>query len=68
MADSVFKKVEVVGTSTVSLSDAIQKAVAKVAETEAKPSWFEVVEQRGAVADGKVLQFQVTLRVGCKIE
>ncbi|GAB6166197.1 dodecin family protein [Thermostilla marina] len=68
MADSVFKKVEVVGTSTVSLSDAIQKAVAKVAETEAKPSWFEVVEQRGAIADGKVLQFQVTLRVGCKIE
>lgn len=67
MADSVFKKIEIVGTSANSFEEATVNAVAKAAEMTAGASWFEVVEQRGAIADGKVKQYQVTVRVGCKI-
>ncbi|NMC22044.1 MAG: dodecin flavoprotein [Thermogutta sp.] len=68
MAETVFKKIQIVGTSPVSFTDAAAKAVAKVAETEKNASWFEVVELRGAIADGKVSQYQVTVNVGCKLE
>lgn len=68
MSDAVFKKIQVVGTSPVSFADAAAKAVAKVAETEKKASWFEVVELRGAIADGKVSQYQVTVNIGCKLD
>ncbi|GAB4137866.1 dodecin family protein [Thermopirellula anaerolimosa] len=68
MAEPVFKKLQVVGTSTVSFADAAAQAVAKVAQTEKKASWFEVVELRGAIADGKVSQYQVTVNIGCKLD
>lgn len=63
-----FKKVEIVGTSEVSFSEAVKNAVAEASKTIRKMSWFEVVEQRGAIKDGTVVEFQVTLRVGFKIE
>jgi dodecin len=68
MADAVFKKIELVGTSTNSLSDAVANAVAKAAQTERNLSWFEVVEQRGRIVDGKVHEYQVTLRLGARLE
>jgi len=68
MADATYQKVQLVGTSTNSLSDAIAVAVAKAAETIKNPTWFEVVEQRGAISDGKVQQFQVTICVGGRID
>jgi flavin-binding protein dodecin len=68
MSDSVFKKVEIVGTSGSSLEDAVANAVAKAAESMTGLSWFEVVEQRGAISDGKVQQYQVTIRIGCKVD
>jgi len=67
MADSVFKKIQLVGTSAKSFSDAAANAVAKAAELEGPLSWFEVVEQRGSIADGKIHQFQVTVNVGVRI-
>jgi flavin-binding protein dodecin len=67
MADSVFKKIQLVGTSTKSFSDAAANAIAKAAQLEGSPSWFEVVEQRGSIADGKIHQFQVTVNVGVKL-
>ena len=67
MADSVFKKIQLVGTSTKSFSDAAANAIAKAAQLEGQASWFEVVEQRGSIADGKVHQFQVTVNVGVKL-
>ncbi len=67
MADVTFQKIQLVGTSTKSLSDAISVAVAKAAEIIKHPSWFEVIEQRGAISDGKVQQFQVTILVGGKM-
>ena len=68
MADSVYKKIEVVGTSSKSLSDAVSVAIAKAAETVKNMSWFEVVEQRGAIRDGKVSEYQVTVKIGFRVE
>lgn len=66
MADPAFKKIELVGTSPNSFAEAAANAVAKAAETENGMRWFEVVELRGAIADGKVSQYQTTIRIGCK--
>jgi hypothetical protein len=63
-----YKKIEIVGTSTASFAEAAKSAVAEASKTIRNMSWFEVVEQRGAVKDGKVLEFQVTLRIGFKLE
>jgi hypothetical protein len=68
MADHVYQKIQLVGTSSTSLSDAISVAVAKAITVLKNPSWFEVVEQRGAIADGKVREFQVTVLVGGRVE
>lgn len=68
MADSVYKKITLVGTSEKSFSDAAAVAVAKAAETDQNLSWFEVVEQRGSIVDGKIQQFQVTLAIGARID
>ena len=67
MADAVFKKVELVGTSSESISAAIVNAVAK-AGPEGDMKWFEVVETRGRITDGKVDQYQVAIRVGILVK
>jgi flavin-binding protein dodecin len=64
----IYKKIEIVGTSAESLEDAIRSAVQVASKSVRKMSWFEVVEQRGAIKDGKVAEFQVTLRVGFKLD
>ncbi len=64
---SVYKLIELVGTSTESYEKAIENAVAKAAETLKEISWFEVVQHRGSVKDGKVEEFQVILKVGFKL-
>lgn len=63
-----FKVVEIVGTSPTSFAEATRAAVADAAKTIRHMAWFEVVEERGKIADGKVAEFQVTLKVGFKIE
>jgi flavin-binding protein dodecin len=68
MTNHVYQKVQIVGTSSVSLSDAVTEAVAKAATIVKNACWFEIIEQRGAIADGKVQQFQVTISVGGKID
>jgi flavin-binding protein dodecin len=65
---SVYKKIEVVGTSKESMAAAVKAAVSEAGKTVRNMSWFEVVEQRGAIRDGQVLEFQVTVRIGFKIE
>jgi flavin-binding protein dodecin len=65
---SVYKKIEVVGTSPTSFAEATRAAVEEAAKTMRHMSWFEVVEQRGAIRDGKVSEFQVTLRIGFRLE
>ncbi len=65
---AVYKKVEIVGTSPVSFAEAVKGAVEEAGKTIRHMDWFEVVEQRGRVKDGKVAEFQVTIRVGFKLE
>jgi len=65
---SVFKKIEIVGTSKTSFADAVKVAVAEAGKSVRHTSWFEVVEQRGSIKDGKVHEFQVTVRIGFKVE
>jgi len=66
--DPVYKKSEIVGTSAKSFSDATNNAIAKAARTVRNMGWFEVAEMRGAIKDGKVSQFQVTLKIGFKLD
>ncbi len=68
MPKTVFKKVELVGTSPISLSDAISTAIERASATVRNMSWFEVVDQRGRIADGKVQEFQVTLSIGFRVD
>ena len=68
MPDPVYKIVEVVGTSEVSISKAIDNAVNKASGTLRNLGWFEVVQMRGDIKDGKVNRYQVTLKVGFTLE
>ncbi len=68
MANHVYKLVEVVGTSTAGTDEAIRNAVETAARTVRHIDWFEVVETRGHVVGGKVEHFQVTLKVGFRLE
>ena len=63
-----YKIMEIVGTSPTSYAEATRAAIADAAKTIRHMDWFEVVQQRGSIADGKVTEFQVTLKVGFKIE
>lgn len=65
---AVYKKIEIVGTSKDSFAEAVRTAVAEAGKSVRHMNWFEVVEQRGAIKDGKVLEFQVTVRIGFKVE
>ncbi|HBH06561.1 MAG TPA: dodecin flavoprotein [Flavobacteriales bacterium] len=61
----MYKMIQVVGTSPKSMSQAIENAIENLGETA---YWFEVVEQRGAIAENKVKEFQVKINVGVKMD
>jgi dodecin len=63
-----YKKIEIVGTSSEGFTEAVQSAVAEASKTIRHVDWFEVIEQRGNVKEGKVAEYQVVLKVGFKIE
>lgn len=63
MSDATYKSIELVGTSTESYEDATDSAIERASETMRELRWFEVVEQRGHVEDGRVSEYQVRLRV-----
>ncbi len=68
MSDHVYKIVELVGSSSTSSDDAIRNALEKASATLRHLDWFQVIETRGHVVDGKVAHFQVTLKVGFRLE
>lgn len=68
MVESVFKVVELVGTSDESISKAIKLAVAKAGSTIRQLGWFEVTQIRGHINGGDVDLYQVTLKAGFKLE
>ncbi len=67
MPDRTYKIVELVGTSEESSDQAVRNALTRAGETLKGLDWFEVVETRGTIQNGKVGVFQVTLRVGFRI-
>ena len=68
MPEHVYRIIEVAGSSEMSIDDAIRNAVARAARTLRQVGWFEVIQTRGDVADGKVAHFQVILKVGFTLE
>lgn len=68
MSEHTYKIIELVGSSTVSSDDAIKNAISKAALTLHHLNWFEVIETRGHIVDGKVAHFQVTIKVGFRID
>jgi dodecin len=68
MSNHVYKLLELTGSSTVGIEDAVQTAIAKAHETVRNIHWFEVTETRGNVKDGKVAHWQVSLKVGFTLE
>ena len=64
----VYKTVELVGSSTKSVEDAIRRAVARASETVRNLRWFEVTETRGHIEGGEVAHWQVTLKIGFTLD
>ena len=65
---STYKKIELIGTSDQSFAQATSNAVAKASESLHGLNWFEVTEIRGKIADGKVVEYQVAMKVGIKLD
>ena len=68
MSAHIYKKVELVGSSTESSDKAVQNALGKAAESIRHMDWFEVKETRGHIVDGKVAHWQVVVIVGFRLE
>jgi dodecin len=68
MSEHVYKLIELTGSSPQSSDDAVRVALTKAAKTLRNMHWFEVTETRGHIEDGKVLHWQVTLKVGLRLE
>ncbi|QSN62372.1 MULTISPECIES: dodecin [unclassified Caballeronia] len=68
MSDHVYKQIELTGSSTQSSDDAVRVALAKASKTLRNMHWFEVTETRGHIENGEVLHWQVTIKVGLRID
>jgi flavin-binding protein dodecin len=64
MEEHVYKKIEITGSSKKGVEDAVHNALARAAKTVDQMRWFEVVETRGAIENGKAAMWQVTIKVG----
>jgi dodecin len=68
MSDHVYKSVEITGTSPAGVKEAIDGAIAKASQSVRNLDWFEVVGIRGHIEDGAVAHYQVTLKIGFRLE
>ncbi|MBA2721728.1 MAG: dodecin domain-containing protein [Methylibium sp.] len=68
MSEHVYKLLELTGSSTGSIEDAVSNAIAKASESVRNIQWFEVIETRGHVAEGKIAHWQVTIKLGFTLE
>ncbi|MHB8494923.1 MAG: dodecin [Casimicrobiaceae bacterium] len=68
MPSHTYKLVELVGSSPSSSDDAIRNAISRASATIKHIDWYQVIESRGHVIDGKVAHYQVTLKIGFRIE
>ena len=68
MADRTYAVSEIVGTSPDDVNSAIRNGIKRAHETLHNLGWFELVEVRGAILDGEVNHYQVTLKVGFRLD
>jgi flavin-binding protein dodecin len=68
MDDHIYKLVELTGSSKTSIEEAVQNAITKASETLRNVHWFQVVETRGYIENGKVSYWQVTIKLGFRLE
>jgi len=68
MSDHVYKLIELTGTSTSGVEDAVNNALGRAAKTVRELRWFEVLETRGEISGGKVSHWQVTIKVGFTLD
>jgi flavin-binding protein dodecin len=68
MKDHVYKLIELTGTSTTSIEDAVDGAIKRAHKTVKQLKWFQVIETRGNIDKGKVQHWQVTIKVGFTVE
>ncbi len=68
MSDTTHKKIEVVGTSGESFAKAAASAIAKASESVRNLEWFEVTELRGKITGDKIAEYQVSLKIGFKLD
>ena len=68
MSDRTYRVTEIVGTSTESLQQAVRNGVARAAQTIRHLDWFEVTQIRGHIVDGEVEHFQVSMKIGFRLE
>jgi flavin-binding protein dodecin len=68
MPNNVYKHIELTGTSNTSIEDAVQNAIACASKSVRNMRWMEIVETRGHVEGGKVVQWQVTIKAGFTLE
>ncbi|MEX0702322.1 MAG: dodecin [Planctomycetales bacterium] len=68
MSDHVYKKIELTGSSTKSVEEAVENAIGRAAKTVRNMRWFELSEIRGHIEDQKIAHWQVTVKVGFTLE
>ena len=68
MSNHTYKKIELVGSSPVSIEDAVQNAISKASKSLRNLRWFEILETRGHVEEGKIGHWQVTIKVGFTLD
>jgi dodecin len=68
MSNHIYKKIELVGSSPDSIEDAVKNALSKASRSLRNLRWFEIVETRGHIEDGKIGHWQVTIKVGFTLD
>ncbi|MDP3979883.1 MAG: dodecin family protein [Chlamydiota bacterium] len=68
MKDHIYKKIEIIGTSTVSIEEAVQNAITLASKTIHNMRWFEVAETRGHLDNGKIDHWQVAIKIGFTLD
>ena len=68
MSDHVYKSVEITGTSPTGVKEAIDGAIAKASQSVRNLDWFEVTSIRGQIDEGRAAHYQVTLKIGFRLE
>ncbi|HTP99481.1 MAG TPA: dodecin [Casimicrobiaceae bacterium] len=68
MTNHVYKLLELTGSSSTTIEDAVANAITKAAQTMRNMHWFQVIDTRGQIVDGKVAYWQVTIKIGFTLE